>query len=89
MSTETNAATGDALRELALAIDIGGSKMAVGLVSRKGEMLDRDVIRTDLDKNANDLFSSLATIVRRQVERAEERHGGRVVVCGIGSAGPI
>ena len=76
-------------RELALAIDIGASKMAVGLVSRKGEMLDRDVIRTDLDKNANDLFGALAVVIRRQVERAVERHGGRVVVCGIGSAGPI
>ena len=76
-------------RELALAIDIGGTKMAVGLVTRKGEMVDRDIIRTDRDKNANDLFDLLAVIVKRQMERAGERHGGRVVVCGIGSAGPI
>jgi glucokinase len=52
-------------------------------------MVDRDIIRTDRDKNANDLFDSLAVIVKRQMERAGERHGGRVVVCGIGSAGPI
>lgn len=78
-----------AVRDLALAIDIGGSKMAVGLVTRKGEMVDRDLIRTDRDKNANDLFDSLSAIVKRQMDRAGERHGGRVVVCGIGSAGPI
>lgn len=76
-------------RELALAVDIGGTKMAAGLVTRKGEMVDRDIIRTDRDKNANDLFDSLAVIVKRQMERAGERHGGRVVVCGVGSAGPI
>jgi hypothetical protein len=76
-------------RELALAVDIGGTKMAAGLVTRKGEMVDRDIIRTDRDKNANDLFDSLAVIVKRQLDRAGERHGGRVVVCGIGSAGPI
>ncbi|NDD96390.1 MAG: ROK family protein [Acidimicrobiia bacterium] len=89
MTSEPDASDIAAPRELALAIDIGGTKMAVGLVSRKGEMLDRDVIRTDRDKNANDLFESLSVIVRRQAERASERHGGKVVVCGVGSAGPI
>lgn len=89
VTSEQDASDTAAPRELALAIDIGGTKMAVGLVSRKGEMLDRDVIRTDREKNANDLFESLSVIVRRQAERASERHGGKVVVCGVGSAGPI
>ena len=60
------------LVELALAIDIGATKMAVGLVNRRGDMVDREIIRTDLDKNANDLFSLLATAVTRQNERAAE-----------------
>lgn len=75
--------------ELALAIDIGATKMAIGLVNRRGDMVDREIIRTDLDKNANDLFASLATAISRQYERAAERHQGRVVVVGIGAAGPI
>ena len=79
----------DVRGELALAIDIGATKMAVGLVSRRGEMLDREIVRTDPDKNANDLFAALATSITRQHERAVERHHGRVVVVGIGSAGPI
>jgi len=78
-----------ATRDLALAVDIGGTKMAVGLVTRKGELLDRDIVRTDADKNAVDLFESLRQIVVRQMDRAAERHRGRVVVVGIGSAGPI
>ncbi|MFM7871233.1 MAG: ROK family protein, partial [Actinomycetota bacterium] len=54
-----------ATRELALAVDIGGTKMAVGLVTRKGELLDRDIVRTDADKNAVDLFESLRQIIVR------------------------
>ena len=75
--------------ELALAIDIGGTKMAVGLVDRRGNLVDRDAVRTDLDKRANDLFESLATLLRRQVQRAAEIPDSRIVVVGIGSAGPI
>ena len=76
-------------RELALAIDIGGTKMAVGLVDRRGDLIDRESVRTDLDKRANDLFESLAHLIRRQMQRVVEPHGGRISVVGIGSAGPI
>lgn len=76
-------------RDLALAIDIGGTKMAVGLVTRRGELIDREIVRTDVDKNPADLFTSLHQLVVRQMDRAAERHRGRVVVVGIGSAGPI
>jgi len=75
--------------DVALAIDIGGTKMAVGLVDRRGNLVHRDMVRTDLDKRANDLFESLASLVRRQVQRAVDTHNGRIVVVGIGSAGPI
>ena len=75
--------------ELALAIDIGGTKMAVGLVDRRGRLVDRDSVRTDRDKRANDLFESLAQVIRRQVQRATERHHAPIVTVGIGAAGPI
>lgn len=76
-------------RELALAIDIGGSKIAVGLVTRRGELLDRDIVRTDPDKTAAGLLDSLKLLIDRQTGRAGERHHGHIVVAGIGSAGPI
>ena len=75
--------------ELALAIDIGGTKMAVGLVDRRGRLVDRDSVRTDRDKRANDLYESLAHVIRRQVQRASERHGAPITTVGIGAAGPI
>lgn len=77
------------VRELALAVDIGGTKMAVGLVDRRGTLIDRESVRTDRDKNANDLFDSLAALISRQIQRGVERHGSRIAVVGIGSAGPI
>ena len=75
------------VRELALAIDIGGTKMAVGLVDRRGSLIDRESVRTDRDKNANDLFETLEALITRQIQRGVERHGSRIVVVGIGSAG--
>lgn len=77
------------IRDLALAIDIGGTKIAVGLVTRRGELIDRDMVRVDADKNAAGLLDSLRLLVDRQVGRAAERHNGRITVVGIGSAGPI
>lgn len=76
-------------KDLALAIDIGGTKLAVGLVTRRGELIDRDIVRTDSDKNAADLFEGLQQMIVRQMDRASERHRGRIVVAGIGSAGPV
>ena len=75
--------------ELALAIDIGGTKLAAGLVNRAGELLDRDIHRIDHRDNADELFEELVRIVSAQVQKASERHDGRIVACGIGSAGPI
>ena len=75
--------------DLALAIDIGGTKFAVGLVTRSGELLDREIHRIDHRDTADELFDELARLVRSQMERAAERHSGNIVVCGIGSAGPI
>lgn len=77
------------VRELALAVDIGGTKMAVGLVDRRGTLIDRESVRTDRDKRANDLFESLGALIVRQIQRGVERHGSRIAVVGIGSAGPI
>lgn len=75
--------------DLALAVDIGGTKFAVGLVNRAGELLDREIHRIDHRDDADELFDELARLVTSQLQKATERHDGRVVVCGIGSAGPI
>ena len=73
MSEIENGEAPHELIDIALAIDIGGSKIAVGLVNRRGDLLDREIARTDKDKNANDLFEIVAVLIKRQLLRAEER----------------
>lgn len=75
--------------DLALAVDIGGTKIAVGLVTRAGELIDRAVHRIDHRDDAEELFDELRRLVESQAERAGSVHGGTLRACGVGSAGPI
>ena len=76
------------LPDVALAIDIGGTKMAVGLVTMQGELIDRDKVDVNHDLNAEALFATLNAVVETQMARAREHHRMRVVAVGVGSAGP-
>lgn len=71
-----------------LAIDIGATKFAAGLVSPRGDLVDRAVVLVDPDVGPETHFKALATIVEQQLEAAE-RHRVRLSAVGIGSAGPI
>ena len=46
-------------RDVVLAIDIGGTKLAAGLMTMQGELIDRDRRPVDHDLNADALFASL------------------------------
>jgi glucokinase len=76
------------LPPVVLAIDIGGTKFAAGLVSPKGELIDRAVVLVDQDVGPEAHFSKLATIIEQQLDAAD-RHEVRIAAVGIGSAGPI
>jgi len=75
--------------EAALAIDIGATKFAAGIVTRQGELLDRALVRLDQKWNSEQLFDELSRAVKEQTNRARGHHGADVVVVGVGSAGPI
>lgn len=75
-------------RDVVLAIDIG-DKLSAGLMSMKGELLDRDDADIDPSKNADALFASLTTIVQAQLDRARTHHNARPVAVGAGCAGPV
>lgn len=77
------------MRDVLLAVDLGGTKFATGLVTPRGELIDRSRVEVDHDIGAPTLFASLATIVEEQLEAATERHDARVRAVGIGCAGPI
>ena len=72
------------MNELTLAIDIGATKVAVGLVTREGTVISR----TDISSQANsmdELNQSLAAAITTELAKAPVS----VVGVGIGSAGPI
>jgi glucokinase len=77
--------TGDVL----VAVDVGVTHMAVGLVTMHGELIDRHVFAIDDDLQADALFGRLTEAIDQQVDRAREHHHLRPIAVGVGVAGPI
>jgi glucokinase len=72
--------------DLALAVDVGGTKLAAGLVSEDGRLLARRSVPTGDDVAAGRgeaLFGRLAAVVDEVVSE------GSPVVCGAGCGGPM
>ncbi len=69
--------------DFALAVDIGGTKMAVGVVDERGVLCERASVATPPGGDQETIFSALSGLL--------ERFGpfDRYVCCGIGSAGPM
>ena len=81
--------------DLALAVDIGGTKIAAGLVDRKGTLVARRQrptrsIRADriTSGGAELLWADLEELVH-QVVSSDASGANRLVVCGVGCGGPM
>src|SRR6202021_2510507 len=70
---------------LTLALDIGGTKIAVGLIDSAGELVRKAVEPTPKDPEAQHVWS----LVDRMVVAAPDVAGGAIHAVGIGCAGPI
>ncbi|HEX8770157.1 MAG TPA: ROK family protein [Acidimicrobiales bacterium] len=68
---------------MALAIDVGGTKLAAGLVTVDGEVLSESAVPTPSQGDSEKLFSILQALLER-VQGDRE-----VVVCGVGCGGPM
>jgi glucokinase len=66
-----------------LAVDIGGTKMAAGLVDGSGQILLRSVAPTPASVDPDVVFAALATVIDRVRDRAD------LVGCGVGCGGPM
>ena len=79
------------MTDLALAVDIGGTKMAAGLVGPEGNLVERAVVPTRPDatgrESAELLWDDLARLVKQVVSAPGRRD--QVVVCGVGCGGPM
>lgn len=72
---------------MALAIDIGGTKLAAGLVTAEGELVAQARVLTGVARQeggAERLFSVLLALVSGVVGGS-----GELVVCGVGCGGPM
>lgn len=75
--------------DTALAIDLGGTKFSVGLVTRNGELIDRVNVPVDHRGSDEDLFDDLRVAIDAQMARARDHHSVNPTVVGVASAGPI
>jgi glucokinase len=90
--------------DVCLAVDVGGSKIAAGIVTREGDLLDHDRVVTPRSPDADELFDAVGEVVGRMLaqppdglarDRPEGTVPGRtvpertVIACGIGCGGPM
>lgn len=66
------------------AVDIGGTKIAVGMVDDKGNVLSRMESPTDPNR-----YSDGIELIAHMLRRTAQRAGGQVTGIGIGSTGPV
>ena len=76
------------LREVVLAIDIGGNKFASGLVTARGELIARNRFDVERDVGPESHYTALANLVTEMQEQAVSQHA-RIVCLGVGAAGPV
>ncbi len=86
--------------EVCLAVDVGGSKIAAGLVTREGELLDHRRVATPRTADPEEIFAALTTVVdgvlgaEQDPAESSDRPPSaatelRLVACGIGCGGPM
>ncbi len=79
----------DRHRNVIVAVDIGGTKMAAGLMTVRGELVDRTQVPVDGGANEEELFAALGAIVQQMQTRASEHHDLVPIAVGVGCAGPL
>jgi glucokinase len=70
------------MTRLALAVDIGGTKVAAGLVDDQGRLLERHELPTPDSDDAEEMWATVVSAVKQM-----DVHG--VEVCGVGCGGPM
>ncbi|MFZ0733304.1 MAG: ROK family protein [Candidatus Sulfotelmatobacter sp.] len=66
------------------AVDIGGTKIAVGVVDDNGKVLSRMEAPTDPNR-----YSDAIELIAHMLRRTSQKAGGQITGIGIGSTGPV
>lgn len=75
--------------DVVLAVDVGNSRLSVGIVTLAGDLIDRDALLIDPDMKAEALFAGLSALVEGQLDRARNHHHLRPIAVGVGSVSTI
>lgn len=81
--------TGGEPGPVVLAVDIGGTKMAAGIVDRDGSLLVHDQRPTPARGEGAAMLAALVELLDTVRARAHEHHGLDAEVCGVGCGGPM
>ncbi len=73
----------------ALAVDIGGTKMAAGVVSETGEVLERTETSTAGPETADALFGRLTDLIAELELGPSGADRADIEACGVGCGGPM
>jgi len=79
----------ESVDEVIVALDLSATAITAGLVTMRGEVIDRDETPIDHHLQGEALFSVVVRLVDGQMERARDHHMARCVAMGIGCAGPV
>jgi len=77
-------ARANGVTETVLAVDIGGTKLAVGIVDREGRILDRRTVPTPRGNDAEGVFGTLTALIDDLGD-----DGRRARAVGVGCGGPM
>ncbi len=78
-----------ATRDVILAVDVGESAFSAGLITTRGELIDRSIIEIEADVGPQSHFAGLASVVLHQRDQAARHHDVRVRAIGVSCAGEI
>jgi glucokinase len=68
-----------------LGIDIGGTKLAVGVANREGKLLAAERIPTDSAEGPDRVLARLIEVCKRTIQQA----GAKITAAGVGCVGPL
>jgi glucokinase len=79
---------GTSSNQVALAVDIGGTKLATGLVDKSGELLWSSAALTLVSRSAEDIYGTLSRLLDKAL-KASAQMGVVPIVVGAGCGGPM
>jgi len=85
----TTDVTDQSAPDVVLAVDIGGTKFAAGLMTARGELVARARVEVERDVGPESHYTMLAGMVSDLLTVAREQLGTNVLGVGVGSAGPV